>query len=162
MDSKALRMILVFGMIATLLLTLMMMFTLDQVADTEAPQIADDASKEFSPSLAEGPDPAVKLTMTRDGSGPAARRVYKLRIRANADVAAEKKSLASLMYHVSEFCAGQISDAKSDVAIRCVAELPGGGTKESIYLRDKSGATASIIHEVAELPPVAADEVPKR
>jgi hypothetical protein len=162
LDSKALRLIVVFGLIGTLLLTLMMMFTLNQVADTETPQIADDASKEFAPSLAEGPEPAVKLTMTRDGTGPSARRVYKLRLRASAEVAADKATLASLMYHASEFCAGQIADAPSDVAIRCVAELPDGGTKETIFMRDRTGAATGIIHEVAELPPLPADEASKR
>ena len=162
MDSKAVRTIVVFGMIATLLLTVMMMFSLDQVADTETPQIADDASKEFAPSLAPGPEPAVTLTMTRDGTGVRARRVYKLRLRVVADVAADKASLASLMYHATEFCAGQIGDARSDVAIRCVAELPDGGTKESMYVKDRTGAATGIIHEVAELQPPVAGEATKR
>lgn len=162
MDSKAIKMIVAFGLVATLLLTMMMMFTLDQVADTETPRIAEDASKEFEPSLEQGAEPAVRLTMTRDGKGPSARRVYKLRVRPNAGISADATTLASLMYHATEFCAGQIADTPGDVAIVCVAELADGGTKETTYMRDKSGAGAGLIREVAELPPIPADEAPKR
>jgi len=162
LDSKAIKMIVAFGLVATLLLTMMMMFTLDQVADTETPRIAEDAAREFEPSLAPGTEPAVRLTMTRDGKGPAARRIYKLRLRPNAGISADATTLASLMYHASEFCAGQIADAPSEAAIVCVAELADGGTKETTYMRDKSGTSPGLIREVAELPPLPADEAPKR
>jgi hypothetical protein len=165
MDGKGLRTILIFGVVATLLLTMMMMFSLDQVADTETPQIAADLAREFAPSLAEGGEGAeapVHLTMTRDGPGFGARRVYKLRLRPSADVAAEPSAVARLMYHGAEYCAALIGDPKGDVAIRCIAELPDGGTKETMYLRDRTGAATQIIKEVAELPPQDAPGAEKR
>jgi hypothetical protein len=162
LDSKAVRTIVVFGVVATLLLTMMMIFTLDQVADTETPQIAADVAREFGPSLADGPEPPVRLTMSRDGKGVDARRVYKLVLRPSADVLAEKAAVATLMRNTSEFCATEIADGKGEVAIRCVAELADGATKESIYVKDGKGGATGLIHEVAELPPPAADATEPR
>jgi hypothetical protein len=142
-DGKAIRMIVVFGVLATLLLTVMMMFTLDQATDTQMPQIAGDVAAAFEPSLEKDPPPPVRLTMTRE-PGPPARRVYTLRLRPNAAIAAAPSSLATLMYDASKLCALEIGDAPGEVRIHCVAELPGGATKETTWVRDEKGAETGV------------------
>ena len=154
MDSKAIRMIVIFGVMATLALTGMMMMTLDQVADTLTPQIASDISHEFAGALADEPPANVKLTMTRDGKGADARRLYKLRLRPNAAVAADAAALSRLVYHACEMCAVEVSDARSEVSIRCIAELPDGTLKEANFVKDKTGGPtgAELIRAVAAAP----------
>ena len=153
MDSKAIRIIVTFGVIAILLLTLMMMFTLDKATDTHMPQIAADIAAEFRPSLAEEPPPAVRLTMTRE-AGPPARRLYTIQLRPSATIAAAPASLTTLMYDASKLCALELGELPGEVRIRCVAELAGGATKETTYVRDEKGAETGIdvIHEIAAEP----------
>ena len=136
MDDKAIRMIVGFGVMATLLLTFMMMFTLSQVTDTQTPQIALDVARDLQSALAESPPANVRLTMSRDGTGVDASRTYHLVVRPNATVAADPRSLAVLMHRASECCAAELGDVKCRVTIRCVAELPGGGEKEATFVKD--------------------------
>ena len=128
MDSKAIRIIVTFGVIAALLLTVMMMFTLDQTTDTQMPLIAADVAEVFKPSLEADPPPAVRLSMVRE-PGPPARRVYTLRLRPTAAIARAQVSLTTLMYDASKLCALEIGEVPGEVRIRCIAELPGGATK---------------------------------
>lgn len=155
MDSKAIRTIVIFGLMATFALTMMMMFTLDQMTDTQTPKIAADLAQEFQRALQPAPPAPARLSMVREGTGPTARLVYKLHIRPNETVAAEEPALARLMYHTSEFCVGALGDVRSEVVIRCVAELPGGREKETIFVKDKASANtgADLIHAVAAMPP---------
>ena len=155
MDSKAIRTIVIFGVVATVALAFLMMFSLDQISDTQTPQIAADIAKEYERALANEPPASVKLTMTRDGKGLDARRVYKMRIRPSAAVAAEDRSLARLMYHCAELCAVELGQVRSEVVIRCVAELPEGTEKEAIFVMDKNGRAGGVdlIRSVKEMPP---------
>lgn len=164
MDSKAVRLIVIFGVIGTLLLTVMMMFTLDQATDTAMPQIAKDVANEFQPSLAAEPPAAVKITMTRE-KGPPARRVYTVRLRPNAAIAATPSSLATLMYDASKLCALEIGEVPGEVRVRCIAELPGGATKEMTWVRDEKGSETGVdvLREVAATDPAAGEKgTPKR
>jgi hypothetical protein len=129
MDSKAVRTIVIFGMVAAFALTLLMMFSLNQVADTQTPQIAVDISKDLTRGLAAEPPANVRLTMSRDGKGVQAPRIYKLTIRPNAAVGADARAVSRLMYRASELCAAQLGDVKSGGArglalIRAVAAAP--------------------------------------
>jgi hypothetical protein len=159
-DAKAIRMIVIFGVLGTLILTVMMMFTLDQATDTHMPQIAADIAAEFQPALAQEPPPAVRLAVTRD-AGPPQRRVYTLQLRPSAAVAGAKASLSTLMYDASKLCALEIGELPGEVRVHCVAELPGGGSEEKTYLRDEHAFDTGIdvIHEVAS---AAAPGTPKR
>jgi hypothetical protein len=163
-DSKAIRTIVIFGVMATFALTFMMMFTLDTMTDTQTPKIAADLAQDFARALAPEPPLPAKLTMLREGKGEDARRVYKLSIRPNDTVAADEPALSRLMYHAAEFCVGAIGDVRSEVVIRCVAELPGGREKETIFVKDKASANsgADLIHAVASLPPATPAEAPGR
>jgi len=142
-DSKAIRIIVTFGVIATLLLTLMMMFTLDQATDTQMPEIAGDVATVFEPSLEASPPPSVRLSMARE-PGPPARRLYTLRLRPNAKIAGAPSSLATLMYDASKLCALEIGEVPGEVRIHCVAELGGGATKEASWVRDEKGAETGV------------------
>lgn len=154
MDGKAVRLIVTFGVIGTLLLAVMMMFTLDQATDTHMPQIAADIAAEFQPSLAGEPRDAVRLTMRRE-IGPPSRRVYTLELRPNAAIAGAKPSLATFMYDASKLCALEIGDVSGEVQIRCVAKLPDGAAKETTYVREKEGVESGIdvIREIAATAP---------
>ena len=162
MDSKAIRLIVTFGVLGTLLLAVMMMFTLDQATDTQMPQIAGDVAAAFEPSLAEGQPPAARLTMSRE-AGPPARRIYTLRLRPNAKIAGAQASLATLMYDASKLCALEIGEVPGEVRVRCIAELPDGTTKEMAWVRDEKGAETGI-GVLKELPATEAakQEAPKR
>ena len=94
MDSKAIRTIVIFGIIAVFALTAIMMFSLDQMADTQTPQIALDLAKDLQRSLAPSPPTPVKLTMARDGMGVRAPRVYSLRIKPAPAVAMDDRARA--------------------------------------------------------------------
>ena len=164
MDSKAIRLIVTFGVIGTLLLAVMMMFTLDQTTDTHTPQIAGDIAAEFRPSLAEEPPAAVKLTMTRE-PGPPVRRWYTLRLRPAPEISRVPASLTTLMYDASKLCALEIGEAPGEVRIRCIAELPDGTAKEASWVRDDKGVETGI-GVLKELGPAdgagPAPETPKR
>jgi hypothetical protein len=153
-DGKAIRIIVTFGVIGVLLLTVMMMFTLDQATDTHMPQIAADIAAEFQPSLADAPPAPVRLTMTRE-PGPPSRRLYTLQVRPNATIAGAPSSLATLMYDASKLCALELGELPGEVRIRCVAELPGGATKETTWLRDAKGSETGIgvLREIAGADP---------
>jgi hypothetical protein len=138
-NEKAFRTIAIFGVMGTLALTFMMMFTLNQVTDTQTPMIAADISKQFVLALAESPPANVRLTMSRDGKGVDAARVYKLVLRPNAKIAADARTLAALMKRASECCAGELGDVRGAVTIRCVAECPDGGEKEETFVKDAGG-----------------------
>jgi hypothetical protein len=157
-EDKAVRMIVVFGLMGTLLLTFMMMFTLNQVADTQTPQIASDISRDFDSSLVSAPPANVRLTMSRDGKGVDAPRVYKLVLRPNEKVARDPRSLAVLMHRASECCAAELGAVQCAVTIRCVAELPGGGEKEATYVKELAGGAYGVgaVRAVAEAPSAAA------
>lgn len=164
MDSKAIRTIVIFGVMATFALTFMMMFTLDTMTDTQTPKIAADLAQDFARALATDPPAPAKLSMIKEGAGEDARRIYKLRIRPNDSVANDDPALSRLMYHAAEFCIGAIGDVRSEVVIRCVAELPGGREKEAIYVKDKASANsgADLIHAVASMPPATPHPSPDR
>jgi hypothetical protein len=157
-DSKAIRTIVIFGIMATFALTIMMMFTLDSMTDTQTPKIAADLAQDFSRALAPAPPAAAKLSMIKEGAGEDARRVYKLHIRPNDAVANDAPALSRLMYHTAEYCVGAIGDVRSEVVVRCIAELPGGREKEAIFVKDKASAHsgADLIHAVAAMPPASA------
>jgi hypothetical protein len=166
-NDKAVRMIVVFGLLATLALTFMMMFTLSQVADTQTPAIALDVSKEFAAALADEPPANVRITMTRDGKGVDAARTYKMVLRPNEKIAADPRSLSTLMKRASECCAAEIGDVKYVVTIRCVAELPGGGEKEETFVKDDVSDPFGFgsVHAVATAPdarPAPAAKAEKR
>jgi hypothetical protein len=149
-DSKAIRSIAVIGILSVFIMTLMMMFSLDQMADTQAPQIALDLAKDLQRSLAEGPPPPVRLTMIREGKGALAPRLYTLRLRPTAAVQGDAHALERLMYRASELCAAQLGDVKAEVRIRCVAELAGGAEREATYVKDRADDTRylSMIHRL--------------
>jgi len=136
-NEKAFRTIAIFGVMGTLALTFMMMFTLSQVTDTQTPMIAADIGKQYVLALADSPPANVRLTMSRDGKGVDAARVYKLVLRPNAKVAADARSLAALMKRASECCVSELGDVRGAVTVRCVAELPDGGEKESTFVKDE-------------------------
>lgn len=161
MDSKAIRTIVILGVIAALALTALMMFSLDQMADTQTPKIASDIATELRRSLAADPPAPVRLTMVREGTGPAATRVYTLRLRPSDPVANDDRALDRLMYRAAEMCAARVGDVRSEVAIRCVAELAQGQTKKANFVKDRdSGAdSVTLIHPVDG--PPAPPEMPK-
>ncbi len=158
MDSKAIRTIVIFGIMATFALTIMMMFSLDSMTDTQTPKIAADLAQDFARALSTDPPAPARLSMIKEGAGEDARRVYKLHIRPNDAVAADGPALTRLMYHTAEFCVGAIGDTRAEVVIRCIAELPGGREKEAIFVKDKASAHsgADLIHAVAAMPPPSA------
>jgi len=162
MDDKAVRTIVIFGVMATLALTFMMMFTLNQVADTQTPAIAADIATQFAPALADSPPANAKLTMSRDGKGVDASRTYRLVIRPNAKVASNPRSLDELMKRASECCASELGDVKCQVTIRCVAELPDGGTKEATFVKDQGSDPFGFgsVHAVATAPAAQAGQAP--
>jgi hypothetical protein len=153
-DSKAIRTIVIFGIIAVFALTAIMMFSLDQMADTQTPQIALDLAKDLQRGLAASPPAPVKLTMTRDGKGVRAPRVYSLRIRPAPAVALDDRAVQRLMYRASELCAAQVGDVQCDVTIRCTAEMPDGTEKEAAFVKDKIADPRglALIHAVAPPP----------
>jgi hypothetical protein len=159
-DSKAIRMIVVVGLVGTLLLAVLMMFSLDQVADTQTPEIAKDLAREYVRALQpEGDAPPLKLSMAREGKGASARRVYTLRIRPSDAVAAEPPSVSRLMHQVARDCAGAVGKAPGEVWIRCVAALPDGTEKEAVWQRDLEGReTGEILRAAPALPPPPAPE----
>lgn len=152
MDSKAIRTIVILGVIAALALTALMVFSLDQMSDTQTPKIASEIAAELRRSLAGEPPASVKLTMVREGRGPLARRVYTLRLRPSEPVGKDDRALERLIHRAAEMCAARVGEVRSEVAIRCVADLPQGGTKTASYIRDKDlGAdSVSLIHLVDE------------
>lgn len=162
MNEKAFRTIAIFGVLGTLALTFMMMFTLSQVTDTQTPMIAEDVSKQFAPALADSPPANVRLTMSRDGKGVNAARIYKLVLRPNAKIASEPKSLAALIKRASECCVSELGDVKCPVTIRCVAELPDGGEKEATFAKDEGSDPFGFgsVHAVATAPAAQVGQAP--
>ena len=159
MDTKVVRTIVIFGVLAAFALTILMMFSLNQIADTQTPQMAADIARDLARGLAAEPPVNVRLSMTRDGKGVRAPRVYKLTIRPSAAVASDPRALPRLMFRASELCAAQVGDVQCDVTIRCIAELPGGVEKEQSFMKDKAADPRglALIHAVASAPvPVAA------
>jgi hypothetical protein len=136
-DDTGLRKIAILGLMATVALAVMMMFSLSQITDTQTPQIAVDIARDLAAAFAPGPPAPVRLTMSREGKGLEAARTYKLVVRPNEKVAADDRSLARLMQRASECCAAELGDVKCDVTIRCVAELPDGGVQEASFVKDK-------------------------
>jgi len=155
--EKSIRTIVIFGVMGTLVLTLMMMFTLSQVTDTQTPQIAQDVSKDLSKALAPTPPANVKLTMTRDGKGLSAPRLYKLTLRPSETIASQDRAISQLMQRASECVAAEIGDVKCPVTIECVAELPNGGTREARFEKDdvKDPFGFGSVHAVATATPSA-------
>ncbi len=137
MDDRAIRKIVILGLVATVALALMMMFSLSQIADTQTPQIAADITRDLGGAFVAGPPAPVRLTMSHDGKGLNSSRTYKLVLRPSEKVAADGRSLARLMQRASECCAAELGDVKYDVTIRCVAELPDGGVQEASFVKDK-------------------------
>jgi hypothetical protein len=163
-DSKAIRMIVALGLVGTLLLAVLMMFTLDQAVDTQTPEIAKDLAREYVRALDEAKEPApVKLTMAREGKGPSARRISDRRIRPSVAVSSEPPAVTRLMYAMSRDCAGAVGRVPGEVWIRCVAALPDGTEREATYLRNLDDTeTGEIIRATAALPPPPAPEPQKR
>jgi hypothetical protein len=137
-DSKAIRTVVIMGLFSVFALTLLMMFSLDQMADSTTPQIAADISGELQRSLAAEPPANVRLTMVREGKGLDAPRLYHLRLRPNAAVASDERALSRLMMRASQLCAASLADFKAEAKIHCVAELPQGGEREATYRRERS------------------------
>jgi hypothetical protein len=168
--SKSIRTLLIMGILAVLAMTFLMMFSLDQMTDTQTPLIAQELASELSRSLQPEPPASVRLTMFRKGKGLDAPRTYTLRIRPNAAIAADEKILPRLLYRAAELCAVQLGDMKSDVTIRCIATLPEGGEKEASYVMQKHADAQglALIREAtpeeaaAALPPPAPVETATR
>jgi hypothetical protein len=162
LDTQAVRGIVLLGIIAACGMALVMAFSLDQIADTQAPAIAADIAQNLARALATAPPAPVKLTMTRDGPGADAPRIYKLVLRPNAIVAGDERSLSRLMFKAAQMCAEQVEGAKGPVTIRCIAELPGGGTKEAAFAKstDADVAHVDVIRPVtvAAAPPTPGGE----
>src|SRR5262245_22712415 len=133
----------------------MMMFTLDQATDTHMPEIAAEIAADFRPSLADEPPAPVRLTMRRE-VGPPSRRIYTLQLRPIDAIARVPSSLATFMYDASNLCAVELEGTPGEIRIRCVADLPGGASKEITWLRDGKAAETgmSLLREIAVTAPV--------
>jgi hypothetical protein len=136
MDGRSLRGVAVMGLMAALALTLLMIFSLSQVADTQTPQIAADIAAELRRRLAPEPPAPVKLTMRREGKGVDASKVYTLRLRPAEALASDERAVDRLMDRAAEMCAGGLVDVKGAVVIRCLAELGSDLEREAVYRRN--------------------------
>ncbi len=144
MDGKSVRTIAVMGLLAILAMTVLMMFSLRQVTDTQTPQIAADVADELQRGLAEEPPPSVRLVMQRDGKALDAPRTYTMRLRPNAEAAANLRTVDGIMYRAAEICAAELGDVKADVTIRCLADLGDRGEREARFHRDRPDDPGSL------------------
>jgi hypothetical protein len=151
MEGKSLRVIVIFGVMASLALAVMMAFSLNQMPDAQLPQVASGIAGEFTRALEPGHG-NVRITMLRDGKGSNAARTYVLTLRPGKAIAADERALARLMFRASERCAVEIGQPPCDVTIRCVAELAEGRTKEASFAKERGNDRQSL----ALIRPIAA------
>jgi hypothetical protein len=163
LDGKSIRLIVGFGVVSLLAMTLMMSYSLGQLPDAQTAPIAAGISEDFARNLASTPPANVRLTMSREGKGAKAPRTYELVLRPTDAVATDGRALSKLMFRAAERCALEIGNAPCDVTIRCVAELPDGRTAESSFAKERatSGALA-VIRPIAPAAPSAPAEAAKR
>ena len=156
MDSKLLRTIAMFGLLSVLAMTFLMMFSLNQVADTGTQQIAADIGEQFGRHLDASQD-RVRVTMQRDGPGAAAARTYTVRLRPASAIAGDAKALQRLMFKVAYLCASELLEVKADITVHCVAELAGGATREAEFRRERNAPDGALIAPVVARAPAPPD-----
>ncbi len=136
-DSKSVRAIAIMGLLAILMMTFLMMFSLGQVTDASTPQIAKLVHEELHRSLDPGAGTA-RLAMHREAtsSGPGARR-YVLRVKPAEAVASDPEAVTLLLHRAAEIVGSQVEDSPGETTIRCIADLPDGGTAERLFRRKR-------------------------
>lgn len=147
-ESSPMTKIVGLGLGALLLLTLMLLFTLNQVADTSATETAKYIDTFLEGNLV--PGRPTRVTMTRDAKGIDAPRTYVVRVHPVARIAGDPKALLRLCESARDRVFEQVETLEVPVTVLCVASA---GAAPQRFAWRRTGGENGFRVEVVDPPP---------